>query len=123
MPTTRDRGPRHKHRRQQRSVSPVKTVGLARARAGFLRPMAPGWCRWYPTSPAHLLAVAIQERIDTEARLQGCGPSQSPRFAQPFLSQERENRLMGLPLHARREKSKIPNAVPVAVRDVIGQRG
>ena len=83
--------------------------------------MAPGWCRWYPTSPTHWLTVAIQEGVDPEALLQGCRPPQRFRFSQSLLPNKRENRIVSLTLHARREQAEVSDVVPVAVGDVIGQ--
>ena len=81
------------------------------------------WCRWDATSPTHPLAIAVQERIDAEAFLQGCRPPQSPRLPQPFLPQEREDGIVCVALHARREQPEVAHVVPVAVGDVVGERG
>ena len=79
--------------------------------------------RWDPTSPAHSLAIATQERIDPEALLQGCCPPKSPRLPEPFLPQKCEHRIVCLALHTRREQPEVTNVVPVAVGHVIRERG
>ena len=64
----------------------------------------PAWDRRHPTSPVHSLAVAVPDRIDAEAPVQGGGPSYPPRFPPPFLPQKGEDHLVGLAFHARREQ-------------------
>ena len=77
-------------RGQRIRSSLVRPVVPSGDRVGGVRHVAGGY-RWYPTTPAHSLAVAIHERIDPEAFLQGSGPPQSSRFPEAFLTQESED--------------------------------
>ena len=58
--------------------------GLARARTDSTGHISTGCCRWHPTSPAHPLTLAVQERIDSKALLQRGCPPQSSRLPQPL---------------------------------------
>ena len=79
--------------------------------------------RWHAASPAHPLAVPVHQRVDAKAFLHRRRPSQPHGLSQPFLPQQREHGIVCLALHARREEPEVPNVVPVAVGNVIGQGG
>ncbi len=111
-----------------RAGSKSVQIGEGRGSAGGSKSrlhghLGAGESRWHATSPAHPLAVAVHERVDAKASLQRRGPPQWPRLSQPFLPQQGEDRIVCLALHARREEPEVPNVVPVAVGDVIGERG
>ena len=55
--------------------------------------------RWDPTSPAHPLAIAVQERIDPKAFLHRRSPTKSSGLSEPFLPQQREHGIVRLALH------------------------
>ena len=65
------------------SSSLARLVASSADRAGSLGQVA-GSGRWFATTPAHPLAVAVQKRINPEAVLQGGCPPQSPRLPEPF---------------------------------------
>ena len=46
----------------------------------------PAWDRRHPTSPVHSLAVAVQDRIDAEAPVQGGGPSTRRRLLMAYAA-------------------------------------
>ena len=88
-----------------------------------MRRVHTGWRRRHPTSPAHSLAVVVQEWIDPEAFLKGRCPPQSSRLPEPFLPQQREHGIVRLALYTWREQPEVAHVVPVAVGDVVGERG
>lgn len=57
----------------------ARLVVPSAARAGSLGQVADSG-RWFATTPAHPLAVAVQKRINPEAFVQGVCPPQSPRL-------------------------------------------